>query len=417
MRPPAPKVPRVAKAPKVAKITKKQKQLLQQQQQLLNAEPPPPTVSFHTFLAEHRVTHGRAWAAYQELQLVVEGLRRELDSATMPPPDDRQQQQPRDPVALRLALLAATETARAAAVPTPEEMNRAIGMFLDQYMRQHQQQQSGEGSGPVTEAEWAQQFLREMYPDTSDPVLETVDADRCRACGLLFVVSQEEAMVICERCCSEARLPDATSAGVAYGDEVDVPMSTYKKVNHFRDRLRHLQVQENTIVQEDVMDRVMCELFKQGVEDLDSITFAQVFLILRDLQLSRHYTFAMQIWVRITGRRPLRLEPEIEEKFHLMFQQTHSHWAEVCPKDRRNFFSNPYFMYKTCRMLGLAEYLPFFTLLKGIDKLVLQECMFAEVCDRQGWEFDPILPADVARAVLEGERIDDVFLAAAPTTP
>ena len=60
-----------------------------------------------------------------------------------------------------------------------------------------------------------------------------------------------------------------------------------------------------------------------------------------------------------------------------------------CPKDRKNFLSYSYCLYKFFQLLGFEDYLNSFTLLKGRDKLHRQDQIFRKICVELNWEFVP----------------------------
>jgi hypothetical protein len=98
----------------------------------------------------------------------------------------------------------------------------------------------------------------------------------------------------------------------------------------------------------------------------------------------------MQIWCKITGKQPLRLDPVVEEKLRLLFIQIQVPFKKHCPHGRKNFLSYPYCMYKFCQMLSYHNLLPYLSLLKGKEKLLLQEEIFKKICQELGWKFIPI---------------------------
>jgi hypothetical protein len=137
------------------------------------------------------------------------------------------------------------------------------------------------------------------------------------------------------------------------------------------------------------MNRIMLQLYKKGFTDPRKITFDHVKRVLKDLALRRYYDNCMQAWCRITGKEPIRLNPVCEEKIRLMFQRIQEPFKKHCPADRKNFLSYPFVMYSFCDMLGYDELLPYFSLLKGKDKLKLQETIFAAICKDVGWDYKP----------------------------
>ena len=86
------------------------------------------------------------------------------------------------------------------------------------------------------------------------------------------------------------------------------------------------------------------------------------------------------------------LTPQIEEMCRVMFAAVNQSFDKHCPKDRTNFLSYPYCLFKFFQLLGFpASYLNCFTLLKGKDKLLRQDQIFKAICEDLQWEFVPSL--------------------------
>ena len=130
--------------------------------------------------------------------------------------------------------------------------------------------------------------------------------------------------------------------------------------------------------------------YDRGLTDISAISFNDVRRAQKHLTLRRYYDYTMQIWCRLTGNDPVRLDPICEEKIRLMFTRIQAPFKKHCPQERKNFLSYPYCMYKFCQLLGYKDLLPYFSLLKGPDKLKLQETLFEVICLEVGWAFIPI---------------------------
>ena len=71
--------------------------------------------------------------------------------------------------------------------------------------------------------------------------------------------------------------------------------------------------------------------------------------------------------------------PELEEKLCIMFRDIQAPFLKHCPKDRKNFLSYSYVLYKFFQILGLNEYLKYFPLLKSREKLYLQDQIWKKI--------------------------------------
>jgi hypothetical protein len=90
---------------------------------------------------------------------------------------------------------------------------------------------------------------------------------------------------------------------------------------------------------------------------------------------------------RLNGQHAPVMSREIEEKLRYMFKEIQPSFQKNCPKDRSNFLSYSYVLYKFCELLDLDEYLPSFPLLKNRDKLYIQDKIWELICADLSWQF------------------------------
>ena len=133
----------------------------------------------------------------------------------------------------------------------------------------------------------------------------------------------------------------------------------------------------------------MDELYRQRITDVSKITSKKVREVLKDLKYRKYYEHVTQIACKLTGRMPPRMTSHQEEQCRLMFMAIQSPFEKHCPKDRKNFLSYSYCLYKFCELMGYDEFLHCFSLLKGRDKLFKQDTIFKKICKELNWEFVP----------------------------
>jgi hypothetical protein len=78
---------------------------------------------------------------------------------------------------------------------------------------------------------------------------------------------------------------------------------------------------------------------------------------------------------------------EVEEKLRYMFKEIQPSFQKNCPKDRSNFLSYSYILYKFFELLELDEYKIYFPLLKSRDRLISHDQIWKKICDYLRWEF------------------------------
>ncbi len=74
-----------------------------------------------------------------------------------------------------------------------------------------------------------------------------------------------------------------------------------------------------------------------------------------------------------------------------MFKDIQGPFLKHCPKDRKNFLSYSYVLYKFFQILGLNEYLKFFPLLKSREKLYVQDQIWKKICEDLNYKVIPSL--------------------------
>lgn len=89
-------------------------------------------------------------------------------------------------------------------------------------------------------------------------------------------------------------------------------------MSQFNEWLLQVQAKENSVIGQDILDAVMCELQKQRVTP-EQITHKKIREVLKHLKFRKAYEHVSQIHAKITGITPMRLSPEAEELCRLMF--------------------------------------------------------------------------------------------------
>jgi hypothetical protein len=161
----------------------------------------------------------------------------------------------------------------------------------------------------------------------------------------------------------------------------------YKKINHLNEILNQFQAKESTIIPDEVMNEVVCEIRKRRIQNIAELCEKDIREILKKLNRSKYYEHATHILSRLNGNPPPTITPEIEEKIRAMFQEIQAPFLLYCPDDRTNFLSYSYILYKFFELLDLDEYKVYFPLLKSRDRLIAHDQIWKKICDYLKWEF------------------------------
>lgn len=209
----------------------------------------------------------------------------------------------------------------------------------------------------------------------------------CEKCDKEMTFSMNEALFFCETC-GEQEFVLIDSDKPSYKDPPrEVTYYAYKRINHFNEWLAQFQAKESTEIPEDVFQAILEELKKERITNVDTIKPAKIREILKKLKYTNFYEHVPYILNRINGKTAPVMSREIEEKLRFMFKEIQSSFIKHCPKNRSNFLSYSYVLYKFCQLLELDEYLQCFPLLKNRDKLYNQDKIWQKICEDLRWEF------------------------------
>lgn len=234
------------------------------------------------------------------------------------------------------------------------------------------------------------EYLVEM--NQAPPKVAMAARDDCPKCAKKLLLCTSKSIMTCPDCGYAVTYLDSTSSSTSFDEVVEYSQYSYKKVNHFSMWISLVQGKEAHRVPQDILDRVMYELYQQRVREPQQITQKRVRDILRRLRLRKAYDHVAQITARLSGIPPMRISPETEQRLRVMFLQMQPAFERHAPKTRTNFLSYSYVLYRCFQIMGMTHMLDGLTLLKGKDKLELNDAIFRKMCEDLGWPvFD--LPA------------------------
>ncbi|NBV77649.1 hypothetical protein EBR66_05810 [bacterium] len=234
-----------------------------------------------------------------------------------------------------------------------------------------------------------EQYLLKVHPEHVRGVSE-VDNDaygECEECKAEMTFSANEAMFTCMMCgYQEFVLVDSDKP--SYKDPPrEVSYYAYKRINHFNEWLAQFQAKESTEIPQEVYEAICAELKKERIMDYRNLSRQKVREILKKLKYNKYYEHVPHIINRLNGQNAPVMNREIEEKLRYMFKEIQPAFQKNCPKDRSNFLSYSYVLYKFCELLELDEYLSSFPLLKNRDKLYIQDKIWEKICEDLAWQF------------------------------
>ncbi len=160
-------------------------------------------------------------------------------------------------------------------------------------------------------------------------------------------------------------------------------------MNHLLEWIAAFQAKQTADIPQPVLHDTMCDLYKNHGRNVDNVTVADVRAALKRSGHRKYYEHVVLIHCKLTGVTPPRLTPSQEEQLKAMFLALQEPFERHVPKDRKNFLSYAYVLYKMCELNGWDALLKSFPMLKGRDKLHKQDEIYRKCCADLDWQFIP----------------------------
>lgn len=213
----------------------------------------------------------------------------------------------------------------------------------------------------------------------------------CTSCGGRLVTNEMDVEATCQNCGHMVRmLGEARGTGESYssGNESQL-RSCYKRKNHFMEWLKRLQAKQRMNIEPEVLTRVCEHIRTMGVESSEEMTSHHVLTALQALRLPHLYEHKHLVLTLISHKRPPQLSLEQEELLLSLFLAALPAFHACAPSTRKNFLSYSYCLHQLLLLIGLPGLSAEFVLLKGSDKLHLQDKIWAKMCQQLGWTYNP----------------------------
>lgn len=212
--------------------------------------------------------------------------------------------------------------------------------------------------------------------------------EKCLNCGSQsFTWMMNEGYVICNDCHAVEHIIIDHEKPSYRDPPKEISYFAYKRINHLNEMLSQVQGKETTEIPDEIYESIIVEIKKQRISNMVNLTYSTVREILRKLQIHKYYEHIPHIIHRLNGIPTPHLPNELEEKLRNMFKQIQTPYLKYSPKNRKNFLSYGYVLYKLCQLLGQDQYLGCFKLLKTREKLHLQDLIWKKICNDVGWHY------------------------------
>lgn len=213
---------------------------------------------------------------------------------------------------------------------------------------------------------------------------------KCSVCNIEKTIIHSEGIYECLQC-GEFEMIIIDSEKPNYKEAVTdaKPGYPYKRINHLNEWLAQFQAKESIDIPDEIYKKIEAELKKNRITDYKKISLIQMKNILKKLELQQYYEHTTFIISKLSRMPPPTINKETEEKIRLMFKKIQLPFQKYRPKTRTNFLSYSYVLHKFFQLLGLDDFLKYFSLLKSREKLKDQDTIWEKICNDLNWEYIP----------------------------
>jgi predicted RNA-binding Zn-ribbon protein involved in translation (DUF1610 family) len=234
-----------------------------------------------------------------------------------------------------------------------------------------------------------EEYTKAVNPKFYHPVNHYIktEIDICNQCDIEMSLIQSEGLVVCPQCGREEPII-IDSEKPSYKDPPpEAGEFTYKRINRFDEWLTQYQAKETTEIPQEVLDKILLEMKKEGIKNMARLTMEKVRGYLKKLGMNKYYEHIPHIIYCLNGLPTPRLSQETEEKLRSMFRQIQDIFDQVCPSNRTNFLSYSYLLRKLLELLGEDEHVSYFRLHKSREKIYQHDKIWQKICKKLKWQF------------------------------
>lgn len=212
--------------------------------------------------------------------------------------------------------------------------------------------------------------------------------DKCSNCNAEVMIMQTEGKIVCEHCGVEEDVIINSDKPSFREPPSELTYFAYKRINHFNETLAQIQAKESTEIPDEVFDKIRNEIRRERISNMKKLNKKMIKKYLNRLGYNKYYEHAPFIIQKLSGKQ-LYIPRELEEQAKLMFRMAEEEFPKIKPADRKNFLNYNYMHYKIFEMLGYHDIKKNFPLLKGKQKLHLQDQMLHDIAERLKTKFPP----------------------------
>jgi prefoldin subunit 5 len=221
----------------------------------------------------------------------------------------------------------------------------------------------------------------------SKDLIEEGDLDYCYDCQLEMKLHQNDGRMVCPGCGITQKILVESDKQSCKDPPKEVVCMGYKRINHFRECVAQIQAKETTDIPEDLYDQIIFELKKERFHNMAELTPEKLRDILKKIKKNKYYEHIPHIINQLNGLPPPTYSKDLQVMLDRMFTEIQIPFQKYRPKNRKNFLSYSYVLYKFFELLEMKDHCKNFNLLKSREKLYAQDLIWRKITKVLGWKF------------------------------
>ena len=221
--------------------------------------------------------------------------------------------------------------------------------------------------------------------ESATPIPQEELDEKCPTCDIPLRQDWNRSINVCQNCGWGKEYMDSSTNGISSDFTGD---SSAKRCVHFTDWV--IKLIARPVVDEidpNKLNKIMAYIFSKGIINPNKIRMSVI------LDACKFYNFTLEtgednaILAKITGRPLPTLTNEDVANIKRMFIAIQRPFERHSHESRKSFLSYSYVLFKISELLNLHHVLPYFSLLKGQQKLQKQDEIFQLICEELDWPF------------------------------
>lgn len=221
----------------------------------------------------------------------------------------------------------------------------------------------------------------------SKDLIEEGEIDYCYDCQMEMKLHHSDGRMVCLGCGVTQRILVESDKQSCKDPPKEIVCMGYRRINHFRECVAQVQAKETTDIPDELYDQIIFELKKERFHNMAELTPDKLKYILKKINKNKYYEHIPHIINQLNGLPPPTYSKELQVILDRMFNEIQIPFQKYRPRNRKNFLSYSYVLFKFFELLDMKEYCKNFNLLKSREKLYAQDLMWKKITRALGWRF------------------------------